>query len=174
MKLIEPTMEYDREIQAFRSEFLHPGMSMDGGGSLIRFANTAEWLERVEACRRPETVPEGRLPSRQFVFVREEDRKVVGIIQIRHSLNDAHLNWFGHIGYSVAPSERRKGCATQMLGLVLPICREMGIRRVLITCIEGNEGSKRTILKNGGVYESTVYQAEMDRYLERYWIDLGA
>ena len=59
-----------------------------------------------------------------------------------------------------------------MLGLVLPICREMGIRKVLITCIEGNEGSRRTILKNGGVYESTVYQAEMDRYLERYWIDL--
>ena len=63
MKLIEPTMEYDREIQAFRSEFLHPGMSMDGGGSLIRFANTAEWLERVEAFRRPETVPETAPPS---------------------------------------------------------------------------------------------------------------
>ena len=29
------------------------------------------------------------------------------------------------------------------------------------------------ILKNGGVYESTVYEAERDRYLERYWIDLS-
>ena len=98
MKLIEPTMEYDREIQAFRSEFLHPGMSMDGGGSLIRFESTAEWLGRVDAFKRPETVPEGFVPARQFIFVREEDRKVVGIIQIRYPLNDAHLMWFGHIG----------------------------------------------------------------------------
>lgn len=174
MKLIEPTMEYDREIQAFRSEFLHPGMSMDGGGSLIRFADTADWLAHVAAYSRAETVPEGRVPTTQFVYLREEDRKIVGVIQVRHFLNDELRRYSGHIGYSVAPSERRKGYATQMLGLVLPICRQMGIRRVLITCVRGNEGSRRTILKNSGVYESTVYQPERDRYLERYRIDLGA
>ena len=173
MKLIEPTMEYDREIQAFRNEFLHPGMSMDGGGSLIRCENTADWLTRVEAFKRQETVPEGRVPTMQFIYLREEDRKIVGVIQIRHHLNEAHLKWFGHIGYSVAPSERHKGYATQMLGLVLPECRRLGIPKVLITCIRGNEGSKRTILKNGGVYESTVYQQELERYLERYWINLS-
>ena len=30
MKLIEPTMAYDREIQAYRQEFLDTGDSMDG------------------------------------------------------------------------------------------------------------------------------------------------
>ncbi len=34
MKLIEPTMEYDRQIQAYRQEFLDFGGSMDGCGSL--------------------------------------------------------------------------------------------------------------------------------------------
>ena len=60
-----------------------------------------------------------------------------------------------------------------MLRLVLPECKRLGIERVLICCIQGNEGSRRTILKNGGVYESTVYEEERDRRLERYWIDLS-
>ena len=59
-----------------------------------------------------------------------------------------------------------------MLKEVLPICAELGISIVLITCIKGNEGSKRTILKNGGVYESTVYEPDENVYLERYWIRL--
>jgi len=43
---------------------------------------------------------------------------------------------------------------------------------VLISCLTDNEGSRRTILKNGGVYESTVHEPERDRDLERYWIHL--
>ena len=38
-----------------------------------------------------------------------------------------------------------------MLRMALPKCKELGIEKVLITCISGNEGSKKTILKNGGV-----------------------
>ena len=59
-----------------------------------------------------------------------------------------------------------------MLKTVLPKCRELGIDHVLITCIAGNEGSRKTILKNGGVYESTVYEPDEKADLERYWIDL--
>ena len=43
---------------------------------------------------------------------------------------------------------------------------------MLISCLQDNEGSRRTILKNGGVYESTVFEPEEKVYLERYWIDL--
>ena len=171
MKLIEPTIEYERQIQAYRSEFLFPGMSMDGGGGLIRYENTAAWLELVKALKRAETAPDGYPPASQYIYLREEDMKIVGVIQIRHRLDVNMLKYNGHIGYSVAPSERRKGYATQMLALALPICREMGIDRVLITCIQGNVGSRKVILKNGGVYESTVYEADRDRYLERYWIE---
>ena len=93
-------------------------------------------------------------------------------VQIRHTLNEFLEKYGGHIGYSVAPSERRKGYATQMLKAVLPECKRLGIDRVMISCVEGNEGSKRTILKNGGVYESTVFEPGEGVYLERHWIDL--
>ena len=173
MKLIEPTMEYDRQIQAYRREFLETEGSMDGCGSLRRFETTREWLDQVEALRRPETTPPQLVPSTQYIYVRESDSKVVGVIQIRHCFNEFLEKYAGHIGYSVCPTERRKGYATLMLRLALPACKALGLDRVLISCVEGNEGSKRTILRNGGVYESTVYEPGEGVYLERYWIDLG-
>ena len=88
MKLIEPTMEYDSQIQAYRREFLETEGSMDGCGSLRRFETTREWLDQVEALRRPETTPPQLVPSTQYIYVRESDSKVVGVIQIRHCFNE--------------------------------------------------------------------------------------
>ena len=172
MKLIEPTMEYDRQIQAFRQEFLRAEGSMDGCGSLRRFERTQDWLAQVEALKRPETTPAGLVPSSQYLYVREADDKVVGVIQIRHCFNAYLERYAGHIGYSVCPGERRKGYATQMLRAALPICGELGLNRVLISCLTDNEASRRTILRNGGVYESTVYEPQERIWLERYWIDV--
>ena len=171
MKLIEPTMEYDVQIQAYRSEF-SPEMSMDGSGGLRDCERTEEWLQKVELFKDPNTVPKDKVQATQYIYVREQDQKVVGVLQIRHYLNELLATWGGHIGYSVAPSERRRGYATEMLALALQKCKELGISRVLITCFPENEGSRRTILKNGGVYESTIYIDELNKKVERYWIDL--
>ena len=172
MKLVEPTMEYSRQIQAYRKEFLDCGDSMDGTEGLRRYENPKDWIERLDSLKDPSNIPSNLVPASLYMYVREEDDKIVGMIDIRHYLNEHLAQFGGHIGYSVAPSERRKGYASQMLGLVLPKCRELGIEKVLITCIKGNEGSRRTILKNGGVYESTVYEKDEEIDLERYWIDL--
>ena len=172
MLLIEPTMAYAKDIEAYRQEFLDIEGSMDGCGSLRRCATGAEWIEKCRLGKDPKHVPEGRVPATQFIYVREADGRVVGMLQLRHCFNEYLEKYSGHIGYSVRPSERRKGYATAMLHDALPHCRELGIRDVLISCLTDNEGSRRTILANGGVYESTVHEPEMDRDLERYWIHL--
>ena len=171
MLLVEPTLEYDRAVQAFRRDFLDGG-DMDGSGSLLRYARTQDWLDALEAGKHAETVAPGKVPATQYVFVREEDGKIVGVLQIRHYLNDYLEQYAGHIGYSVCPSERRKGYATRMLAAGLEKCRERGMERVLLCCRPANEGSRRTILHNGGVWESTVWVPDRETCLERYWITL--
>lgn len=173
LRLVEPTLAWAAEIRAFRRDFLENGYSMDDCGSLRRFEDPRDWIDQTEQLKREETTPPGLVPATHYLCVREADRRMVGVVQLRHRLNDFLEKYAGHVGYSVCPGERRKGCATEMLRLVLPECRALGLRRVLLCCRTDNEGSRRTILHNGGVYESTVYLAERGAHLERYWIDLG-
>ncbi len=171
LKLIEPSMDYDAEVMAYRQEFLDDGSSMDGCGPLRRFESTREWLDWIEAMKHEETTPPDKVPMASFICVRESDNTVVGMVQIRKRMNEYIEKYAGHIGYSVRPGERRKGYATWMLGAALRECAQLGIHRALVCCRPENEGSRRTILNNGGVYESTVYVPDRETYLERYWID---
>ena len=172
MKLIEPQERYLSQVAEFRQEFLDAGSSMDGQGPLRRMADPAEWLRFCRACKTEAGCPPQFVPATQFLYVRESDDRIVGMIQVRHRFNDYLEKYAGHIGYSIRPSERRKGYAKAMLKDCLPYCREIGLHRVMISCIRGNEASARTILANGGVYESTVSCEAEGVELERYWIDL--
>ena len=95
----------------------------------------------------------------------------MGVIDLRHHIDHPILSvWGGHMGFTVRPSERGKGYATQMLRLNLLICRERRMEKVLITCNEQNLASARTIEANGGVYEKTVCAGGEN--IRRYWVGL--
>lgn len=173
--LVEPSEVYAEQIREYRQDFLDTDCSMDGCGPLRRYEDPITYISECKKYVNPETLPDGTVIATQFLYVRKADMRLVGMIQIRHYFNDYLSKYGGHIGYSVKPSERRKGYATSMLNAVLPYCKEIGLEKILISCIDGNIGSEKAILNNGGVYESTVYEPRgkfrMKRHkLKRFWI----
>lgn len=80
----------------------------------------------------------------------EVDGALVGVVNIRHELTEQLREVGGHIGYSVAPSQRRRGYGTVLLRAGLDVCRGLGIDEALVTCDEANLGSVGVIQNNGG------------------------
>lgn len=170
--LIRPDIEYADQITEYRNEFIASGDSMDGTGMLRETESPEEYIKICRDYENPEKTPSHLVPATQFFLICKSNNRLLGMLQVRHCFNEYLEKFGGHIGYSVRPGERRKGYAKRMLQMALPFCKELGLDKVLITCISGNEGSERTILANGGVYESTVYEPDYNADLKRFWITL--
>jgi len=110
------------------------------------------FAEQVRAKRLEETPrPVGYVRSTELWWV--DGDEFLGRVGIRHRLTPALLEVGGHIGYDVRLSARRRGHATAMLREALPVARELGIERALVTCDVDNIGSRTVIERNGGVLE---------------------
>lgn len=171
ISLVLPNKQHKQAVIEYTEEFLQNNETLHGGAGLGDVASFEEWLERANASQSSDTTPEGRVPSTVFLAFRNSDQRLVGIIDIRHTLNDYLESFGGHIGYSVRKSERRKGYATKMLAESLNFCRELGIDKVLLTCDKANEGSAVVIKSNGGELENEVLDAG-GKMMQRYWISL--
>ncbi|NLM72452.1 MAG: GNAT family N-acetyltransferase [Clostridiaceae bacterium] len=170
IKLVLPTKEHETQVMDYKREFEMNGDSMDGTAGLQNAPNFDEWLKALEDNSREETVRPGLVPASTFLAIREIDNRLVGMVDIRHRLNDHLFRIGGHIGYSVRKSERRKGYAKEMLRLALEYCRSLNIQKVLVTCNKNNIASAKTIIANGGELENEIPNGE--KIVQRYWITL--
>ena len=168
--LVKPNLSYADEIIKYKEESLAESPIINGSASLDRFSSIEVWLEELKKRSCEDTVPKGLVPSSTYLGVREKDNYIVGMIDIRHYLNEYLTQVGGHIGYGVRKTERNKGYAKQMLKLALEKCKELKIKKVLITCDEDNIASEKVILSANAKLEDIRNVNGENK--KRFWIDL--
>ena len=168
--LVKPDLSYADEIIKYKEESLKESPIINGSAGLDKFSSIEIWFEELKKRSCEDTVPKGLVPSSTYLGVREKDNYIVGMIDIRHYLNEYLTQVGGHIGYGVRKTERNKGYAKQMLKLALEKCKELKIKKVLITCDEDNIASEKVILSaNAKLEDIRNIDGENKK---RFWIDL--
>ncbi len=146
MKLIQVARKHKEMIQDYKNEYLKYHNKVNGGCGIHHYLNIDDWFDELDKIVLGKSTK--RIQSYTYVCI--ENDKMVGMIDIRLNLPK---EWYtaGHIGYSIRPSERKKGYATLVLKEAIQITKNLKIYPVIITCLENNIASKKVILNNAGI-----------------------
>jgi len=167
-----PTIHHKAEAERFKDEFFEAQEKVINGSALLDQMAYEPWLISTTNNRQKTTVKRGWAVSDTFFATTKSDNRIIGIIDIRHSLtNDALKNYFGHIGYAVRPSERKKGYATKILKKGLEHAKTLHIEKVMLGCYSDNVASIRTIERCSGKLTETKPYTD-GKPLNIYWIKL--
>ena len=165
MELRRPRLADKETVLEMIAEFEKNQSAHDGGFWDAENFVYEEWLEENLQAEAGLNIPENWVPSIQFVSFDDVGR-ALGFLNLRLKLNEGLLNYAGHIGYSIRPSERGKDYAKESLRQGLQVAKGKNIKRALVTCSTENPASRAVILANGGELE------DVRNGTERYWIDL--
>ena len=149
VRLVQADIQYTDMIVDFRKETMSGLKRISGGVGLESADDIQRWLDG-------EYVPHyGKVEELVFLALNENGR-MIGIADLRLESNDFISNFAGQIGYTVRPSERGKGYATEILSEVIRYAEESGMRNILVTCNEDNIASAKVIEKAGGKLEGII------------------
>lgn len=167
----KPAADMESAALNYKKEFCQAGEMVIHGDAMLDSMDYDLWLKQTLENWEKETVHDNWVQSSTFFVVRESDGRIIGMIDIRHTLNDFLAAYGGHIGYSVRPSERRRGYAANMLQMALAYAKSIGLDRVMLACNQDNEASQRTIVKCGGKLEREFVDTD-GKIVQVYWIAL--
>ncbi len=174
--LEEPTIKRKEDAIDYISEFLKYESDINGVGLLDRYLKEESyenWLIYLSKVQNKDyAYLINFVPNKTFFLIRREDNKIVGMINIRLELNEKLKNSGGHIGYSVRPTERRKGYNKINLYLGLKKCYEYNIKDVWLDCVVSNLGSVKTIQALGGKLLKEEFSDKYNEVVQMYTIDV--
>ena len=170
VSLLTPTTDLQEEYLDFYNEWKDSGETMIPWVISKNPANFPAMVQELLDAHNGINIPETWVPDSTYWLVTDEN-KIVGAVNIRHSLTEHLFNAGGHIGYGIRPSERRKGYATKLLELSLEKTKKLNITRALVVCDAVNTASEKTILHNGGVRDDDFIE-EDGNVVRRFWIEL--
>lgn len=172
-ELVKPSIEDEKQAVEYIEEHIKYQSPVNGVGGLDKYlTHYGDWIEKLEKDRKQEISSE-TVPAETFFLVRKSDNKIVGMVNIRLALNEKLRNSVGNIGYSIRPTERRKGYNKINLYLALLECKKQEIKQVMLNCTKTNLGSAKTIQALNGKLEREYYDEKHQCIQQVYWIDVG-
>lgn len=130
-----------------------------------------EYLRQCVAMTDPAQVPPGLVPQTIF-WALDDEGVAIGMVRMRHCLNEKLLAHGGHIGLYIRRDRRGRGNAKDILRLALAELRKTGEKRALLTVSVDNHPSIRSVVSGGGRLEDIRLDPETGKQFGRYWIDL--
>ncbi|EEK43924.1 MULTISPECIES: GNAT family N-acetyltransferase [Bacillus] len=170
VSLLTPTIDLQEEYLDFYNEWKDSGETMIPWVITKDPSNFPAMVQELLDAHNGINLPDSWVPDSTYWLVTDHNR-IVGAVNIRHSLTEHLFNAGGHIGYGIRPSERRKGYATKLLALSLEKAKQLNITKALIVCDEVNTASEKTILHNGGLRDEDFIE-EDGNVVRRFWIEL--
>lgn len=168
MELLSPSRDYKQSFENVLAELRQTnemGFWKDVGSP----GTIEEYIQRRLDHAKGKNLPKDWIPASTYWLI--EERECIGETSIRHELTEHLRNVGGQIGYWIRPSRRKQGYGTVILRLALQKARDLGLRKIVITCDETNVPSRKIIERNGGVFERAY---DMGRDAPKkliYWID---
>lgn len=174
LRLIKPDKKYYIQYKEMMDEWKDSNTSISPWPLKLEYSTKnkfEEMIKRVEEVERGENL-EGNASSTTYWLYDDNKNTIIGASNLRHYLTEEGYKTWGHIGYGIRPSERRKGYATKLLKMTLEEANKIGIKRVLLGTYEENIGSWKTMEKCGAELENIVIEEETGLPIKRYWISL--
>lgn len=161
MKLVFPSKRHEQQAIEYIQEFYDFQSEIYGAGSLQLFLKEGTydgWLEKLIADLDIANISAGKVPAITYFYMNSSDAdRIIGMINIRLTVNDFLRKEGGHIGYSIRPTERGRSYGTNMLKMALAACKTIDLREIIITCDKNNAASAKVAKNNGGVLEADFY-----------------
>lgn len=171
-----PSTKRKDEIIDYINEFATFNSDINGTGSLDKILEGMTFEQALERCLNMQyedyAKKFGRCQGKTFLLIREFDNKIVGSINVRWNLSEEMKRFGGNIGYSIRPTERRKGYNKINLYLGLIEAQKLGLDKVTLDCDVDNLGSARTMQALGGVLERTEVDPYDGLLTSVYWFDV--
>lgn len=164
--LIKPNLEYEasyREyIRELGDEERYP-FPLD-----LDHSDFVALLERIADFEEGRNLPAGYVASSTYWLV--ESGEIIGVSNLRHSLNAEIRRCGGHIGLSIRPSQRGRGLGAKLMSLTIQEAMNRGIEEMHIHCYKSNLASARIIESNGGVLHSEIEEGHPPQTVQRFLI----
>jgi predicted acetyltransferase len=159
---------FETELEAYKNECFLVDKSQTPFTLNIGYRTFMDFQEMLKGFSRGIGIYPGFVAHTTYWLI--ENKRLLGVSNLRHQLNDKLRNIGGHIGYSIRPSERKKGYATKLLAATLYEGSKMGIKEFVLTCDKDNVASIKTIRNNNGelISEDIIENIPIQRYLINY------